>query len=173
MKFSNAIHRSSQLNIPRNRNMKLRKRQRASTFLELLISALILSGCCVVIVLLWSFNYSYTQQAADMSCGYNLARQQMEVIKETGFYNTTEYTLASPQVHYYDQNMSNVDSTPSLAKYKMTTSVVSDATKAGVTPTAPADTALRTVTITVTIYPATNPITTLAVMSTYLSRAGI
>ena len=108
-----------------------------------------------------------------MSCAYNLARQQMEVIKETGFYNTTEYTIAAPLVHYYDGSMNNVDATPANARYKVATSVVSDLTKSGVTPTAPADNALRTVTITVTLYPATTPVTTLATMATYMSRAGI
>lgn len=150
-----------------------RHRMRGTSFVEVLVSALVFAMCAIVIVLLWKFNYNMSQLATDQGVATNLARLQMEVVKETGFYNTTEYTVASPLVHYYDggQNLSDADT--ASARYKVTTTVISDLTKSGVIPKAPTDNALRTVTVSVTVFPPITGYPTLALMTTYLSRAGI
>ena len=76
----------------------------------------------------------------------------------------------APLVHYYDINTVNKDSAPTTARYKVTTTVVSDSVVNGSSPTAPSPNALRLVTTTVTLASSGATLTTL---TTYLVRNGI
>lgn len=118
--------------------------------IEALVASLIMSTCVAAIVSAFSFSSNMTSLAADTGVAYNLARQTMEAVKQTGFANTAEASVASPTATYYDGSMNSVASA-SLARYKVTLSVVSSATIAGSNPVKPATTALRTVTIIVTL----------------------
>ena len=153
-----------------SRMAKSPRSHRGSTFFEVLIAALILGIGLAATVSLWSFSYRITGQASDKSQGYSLARQTMEQIRETGFFNTPEADIASPNIHYFDGTCTNVDSTPTKAKYKVTSSVVSDLLVSGVSPAKPANGALRTVTVNVTL---AADGTSVYSTSTYLARAGI
>jgi Tfp pilus assembly protein PilV len=147
-----------------------RARQRGTSFIEVLVAACVFASCLSAMVGMWYFSYGITSKTIDRAVAYNLERQKMETIKQTGFYNTPEYLSASPDVHYYDGNATNLDNTPTSARFKVTTTVVSDLIVTGSSPVAPADNALRTVTITVTLV---NGGTTLCQAKSYLARAGI
>jgi hypothetical protein len=131
---------------------------------------LILAACLAGITSTWYFCFSLSIQAADRAVAYSLRRMTIEAIKETGFYNTPEATAASPIVHYYDGQENNQDSSSSTARYKVTTTVVSSATVSGSSPTQPQTSAIRTVTVTVTL---NGPGTTICQTATYLTRGGI
>ncbi|MEP6756085.1 MAG: hypothetical protein ABJA67_11345 [Chthonomonadales bacterium] len=171
MPFNNPVL----MQVSRHQGLRIspRSRMRGTSFVEVLVSALVFAVCTVVIILLWKFNYNMSQLATDQGIATNLARQQMEVIKETGFYNTPEYTYATPLVHYYDGAQVLSDANTANARYKVTTTVMSDLTVTGSIPTAPAGNALRTVMVKVTVFPTITGYPTLATMSTYLARAGI
>ena len=148
----------------------LGRRRSGMTYIEILVAATICVLCLSVMIQLWAFTMFYTVQTGDNAIACNLARQTLETLKETGFSQTTEYPVASPLVHYFDINTNNMDSTPTTARYKVSTSVVSDLTQSGVTPTAPATNALRLVTITVTLVSTGATLTT---FTTYFARDGI
>jgi hypothetical protein len=134
------------------------------------VAALILAACLAAISSTWYFCFSLAVQAADRAAGYSLRRMTVEAIKETGFYNTPEAPAASPIVHYYDGQETNKDSSSSTARYKVTTTVVSNLTVANSSPVQPQTGALRTITVTVTL---TSTGTTVCQTATYLTRSGI
>ena len=136
--------------------------------IESLVASLIMAMCVGAIVSTFSFSSNMTSLAADTGVAYNLARQTMETVKQTGFTNTAEASVASPVTTYYNGSMASVASA-SLARYKVTLSVVSSATVSGSSPVQPAATALRTVTIIVTLKASG---VQLCRMDSYLSSSG-
>lgn len=152
-----------------NNRLTLRWR-RGTTLMEVLVASLIVSFCVTGLVNVWYFAVNMTVKTNDLSTSINLARQQMETIKETGFTYTSEAPATSPIVHYYDINENNVDSTPSSARYTVSTTVVSDATVSGSNPVTPTNTALRTVTVTVALKSSG---ATLYQLVSYLARSGV
>ncbi len=116
--------------------------------IEALVASLIMSTCVAAMVSTLSFSQNMTTQSIDMGVAYNLARQTMETVKQTGFANTAEASVAAPVTTYYDGNMNSVVS-GSLARYKVTLSVVSSTTVSGSSPVQPTTDALRTVTVKV------------------------
>lgn len=146
------------------------KRQRGVTFVEVLVAACILTTSLAAIISLWSFSYNMTMSTNDQVIGYNLARQTLEWIQATGFYNTVEAPASAPIVHYFDSSSTNRDSQTSQARYKVTTTVISDHTVAGSNPVQPATNALRAVTVTVTLVATGQQLYQTA---TYLARGGI
>ena len=121
-----------------------RRKQAGFTLHEVLVSALILGVCLAGIVSMWYFSFNMNHQIAELNVAYNVARQQIEEMKRTGFPNTAEASVASPTTTYYDGTGNKLGSSTG-ARYKTTMSVVSSATVAGSSPTKPADSALRTV----------------------------
>lgn len=124
--------------------------KRGFAMIEGLVAALIMATCVAAIMGTFSFSNNMTSLAMDTGVAYNLARQTIETVKETGFTNTAEITAASPSITYYNGSMASVASA-NLARYKVTLTVVSSATIAGSNPVQPATTALRTVTVIVTL----------------------
>lgn len=135
--------------------------------IEVLTAALIASTAIAAMVTTWSFCFNLVDRGVDQSEAYNVARQILENIKETGFSYTAEQV--TPAVTYYDGSGSLLNSS-SGAELKVSTTVVSDKTISGSDPVQPDPAALRTVTITVTSVRTGD---TLCQMSTYLVRAGI
>jgi len=133
--------------------------------IEVLVASLIVVSSLAAMVSTWYVSMNITELSNDQGVAYNLARQTIEQVKETGFYNTTEASTAAPTMTYYDQNENSVAS--SAAKYQVATSVVSSAYASGTTP---ADTATRTVTVVVSLKGSS---TSLCTLTTYLVRAGI
>lgn len=152
---------------------KSRGRQRKHTglsYVEVLVASAICVLCLSIMIQLWSFSILFTMQTTDNAVACDLARQTIETLKETGFSQTPEATSSSPLVHYFDVNTNNMDSNTSSARYKVSTTVVSDYTVAGSSPVTPANNALRTVTVTVTLVKTGATLTT---VTTYFARYGI
>ncbi len=149
---------------------RIRRLRRGVTLIEVLAASLVIAVCVSALVGLWSLSFAMTGDIYDQDIACTLARNTLETIRENGFYYTAEAPASTPVVHYYDGNQNNLDSKPSSARYKVTTTVVSDRTISGSNPVQPAEDALRTVTITVT--PATSG-KILYQTNTYLVRAGL
>jgi hypothetical protein len=140
------------------------------TFIEVLVASAICVLCLSVMIQLWAFSTFFTVQTTDNAVACDLARQTMETLKETGFSQTPEAPATAPLVHYFDVNTNNMDINPTTARYKVTTTVVSDTIISGSSPTTPAPNALRLVTTTVTLVSSGK---TLATITTYFARNGI
>jgi len=146
------------------------RRRAGFTFVEVMVSSAICVLCMSIMIQLWAFSTLFTVQTSDNAVACDLARQTVETLKETGFSQTPEAPSTAPLVHYYDVNTTNMDNTPNAARYKVTTTVVSDALVAGSSPATPTPNALRLVTAKVTLVSNGNVLTTL---TTYLVRNGI
>ena len=146
------------------------RRHAGMTFIEVLMASGICVVCIAIMVQLWAFTMFFTVQTTDNAVACDLARQTIETLKETGFSQTSEAPASAPLVHYYDVNTNNKDANPTAARYKVSTTVVSDLVQSGVSPTAPASNALRLVTTTVTLISTGATLTTL---TTYFARDGI
>ncbi len=144
--------------------------RRALSYTEVLVASCICVFCLAVMVQLFSVTSSISTRGVDNTQAFNLQRQTLEQVIETGFTNTPEATVNSPTTHYYGLNSTNMDSTPSSARYRVTTSVVSSATISGSNPVQPAVTATRLVTVTVYLLPAGSQ---LCSANTYLIRGGV
>jgi uncharacterized protein (TIGR02598 family) len=153
-----------------NMRRRLPRRRRGDTLMEVLVASLIVGVCVSALVSLWSLSYMLTRDTDDQDVAYTLARQALEAVKQTGFYNTAEAPSSAPVTHYFDANQTNLDNQSSSARYKVRTTVISDKTVNGSNPVQPQDDALRTVTVTVTLVSGG---TALYQTSTYLARAGI
>jgi len=147
-----------------------RRRRPGFTFVEVMVSSAICVLCMSIMIQLWAFSTFFTVQTSDNAVACDLARQTIETLKETGFSQTPEAPSTAPLVHYYTLNTVNVDNTPSAARYKVTTTVVSDALVAGSNPATPAPNALRLVTTKVTLV-STGAV--LSTLTTYFARNGI
>jgi hypothetical protein len=143
---------------------------RALSYTEVLVASCVCVFCLSVMVQLFSVTSGISTHGVDNTQAFNLQRQTMEQVIETGFTNTPEALTTAPVTHYYGLNSVNMDSSPAAARYKVTTSVVSSATIAGSNPVQPALTATRLV--TVTVYLVANG-SQLCTASTYLIRGGL
>lgn len=146
------------------------RRCRGLSYFEVLVASSVCVFCLSVMVQLWSFSMSMSVQANDKAVAYNLARQTLEQVIETGFTNTPEATSLSPMVHYFDINLNNMDGSSASARYKVSTTVVSSSLISGSNPATPTTTALRLVTVTVIL---TTNNSTLYTVNGYLARGGI
>lgn len=150
---------------------RLRGRRRSGfSYVEVIVASAVCVLCLSIMIQLWSFSVLLTMQTTDNAVACDLARQTVEALKETGFTQTLEAPSSAPLVHYFDVQTVNLDSTPTAARFKVTTTVVSDFVVAGSNPVTPAGNALRQVTTTVTLVSTGVTLTTL---TTYLSREGI
>jgi hypothetical protein len=81
-----------------------------------MVASLIVGLSLAAMVSTWYVALNMTQSTNDQGVAYNLARQTVEQIKGTGFYNTPEAPAASPSIHYYDGNENNKDSNTNAAR---------------------------------------------------------
>lgn len=120
------------------------------TFIELMVAAVIMIIGLMGLINLWIFSYQVTTNTDYAGIAYNLGRQTIERTKMLGFANAPEGTFTT----YYDGDQNQVSQTSGSAVYQVTTSIVSDATQSG-SPgqigAVPASSALRTVTVTVSL----------------------
>ncbi|MCL5283866.1 MAG: prepilin-type N-terminal cleavage/methylation domain-containing protein [Armatimonadetes bacterium] len=145
------------------------RRNSGFTFIELMVAAVVMTIGLMGLINLWIFSFQVTTNTDYTGISYNLGRQAVERTKMLGFANAPEGTSTT----YYDGDQNQVGSGSGSAVYKVTTSIVSDSVQSG-SPgqpgAVPSDTALRTVTVTVTV------ISTGKVVyqtNTYLARGGI
>jgi len=151
--------------------MKIRGKRRQSeyggTFVEIMVAGVLLSIGLMGLVNVWLFSFRVTTNTDDKVIAYNLGRQAMERVKMAGFTSAAEGS--SDEYYTGDQVL-----TPSGGtwRFRVTTNIVSDQVKSGtpgVAGAVPADTALRTVTITVRLVGTAE---ILYQTTTYLVRAG-
>ena len=140
------------------------------TYVEVLVASCVCVFCLSVMIQMFSVTSSISTRGVDNTQAFNLQRQTLEQVVETGFTNTPEAQVDAPITHYFGINSTNMDSTPDSARYYVTTSVVSSATVAGSNPVQPALTAIRLVTITVFLKSTNQQLCT---TSTYLTRGGV
>ncbi len=88
-----------------NRKSKIQNR-RGFTLIEVLIAALIVGFSLASLVSLWYFSYQQVRSSDATGMAYEIARTEIEQIKETGFnYQQTTTTTSTWTVtwsHYYD-----------------------------------------------------------------------
>lgn len=147
-----------------------RRISRGLSLLEVLVAMLVVGVTAASLVSMWYFGYNVASDADDVTMAYNLARENLESIKETGFYNTAEAPASSPVIYYYDPTGASQAAGSSSRRYEVTITVVSDKTQSGSSPVQPAADALRTVTITVTRITDSS---TLCTLTSYLARNGV
>ncbi len=146
------------------------RRGRGFTLVDVMVASLVVGASVAALVSMLYFSYRIVQRSMDTGVAYNIARQLMEGIKQTGFSYTAEAAVSSPVTAYYNAAGTKLGSNTSATRYTVTTSVVSDATISGASPVQPATTALRTVIITVTLKATGEQICRL---DTYLARSGV
>ena len=119
-------------------------------------------------VSMWTFSYNLSVTLNRKSVSYNIARQSVEVIRETGFTYTTDGT----QTLYYDATGAGTSSTYSAAyPFRSVVTVTSSKYSSDIYGSqVPAISCLRTVTVAITFMP-TNQTTYQT--GTYLVRAGV
>jgi prepilin-type N-terminal cleavage/methylation domain-containing protein len=69
--------------------------QRGLTFIEILVSLVILSVAIAGLVSLWAFGFNTTQHSQDLGVAYHVARQEIERAKNISFLLLPEATWSS------------------------------------------------------------------------------
>lgn len=163
--------------LPGNRRQLEQRTRRGITYVEVLMAGLLLSIGLTGLVNLWVFSFRVSVNTDDQVIAYNLGRQGIEAVKRAGFDNATESDSSHATAVYYDGNQSVVTSNSSRRRFSVLTTVVSSAVKSGtigISGAVPADSALRTVTVTVTQIDATTGSTSvLYETKTLLAKGGI
>ena len=83
---------------------------RGFTYMEILISSLIIGICLAGMVSLWYFSYRLSQKTDQYGIAYSVGREAMERSKKLGF----QYTPTGSSSLYYDSNGGS-ESTSQLA----------------------------------------------------------
>ncbi|MCW3095377.1 MAG: hypothetical protein JWL77_995 [Chthonomonadaceae bacterium] len=151
---------------PQTRTQRLPRR--GFTFIEVLVTGLIIVVCLMAMVSMWNFCTSLTGTSSVRGVAYSVGRQAIETVRETGF----SYTPEGSTTLYYDGNGANPTASRVTAdQYQAVTSVTSNkfgTNTAGVA--VPGDRALRTVTVAVTYLPTGQVIYS---TGSYLVKAGL
>ncbi len=100
----------------------VRTTRSGTTFIEALVSVMIIMSSILAMVGLWFFSYNLTHDHGSQSFALNLARRTLEESKNVGFYGLPEGSLT----RYTDAN-GNVQGSTELpdSKFRLTISVVS------------------------------------------------
>ena len=148
--------------------IKKRRTRRGITFVELLVSALLMSIGVMGLVGTWAFSYRVTENTDNVGMAYNVGRMVLEQIKLQGF-----ATAEGTQTFHYNGNGVAVSATSPTRRFTVTSVVTSDMVTsgtAGQSGAVPSPYALRTVQINV-VMPSTGA--TVWTTQTRLVRAGI
>lgn len=147
----------------KKRNYAKLIRRRGSSYLELLVCALITSVCLCGLVSLWYFSYNLTASSDRLGTAYTVGQEAIEEAKQIGF---TNEVLGNSTI-YCDSKGATESVTPLPAdSYAVLTNITSDKMNGAVA----ASDALLTVTVTVS--DATSGILLYQTV-TYLARAGV
>ena len=145
-----------------------RRTRRGITFVELLVSALLMSIGVMGLVGTWAFSYRVTENTDNVGMAYNMGRMVLEQIKLQGF-SAPEGTLT---YNYTGNGVACAANNPNR-RFLVTSLVTSDMVTsgtAGQTGAVPDNRALRTVNVTVQLISTGANIWT---TQTRLVRAGI
>jgi len=126
-------------------NTKRNRRQSGITMVEVLVAGIVLVTSVVALIQFMYVNFALTAKANYISTGYTMARTAVEYVREQGFTNAAEGTTTV----YYDANATYPPSTSQVSSsvYSCSTLIASDQLNGST----PAPTALRKVTVTVTL----------------------
>lgn len=123
--------------------MNRRRTRRGITFVELLVSALLMSIGVMGLVGTWAFSYRVTQNTDDVGMAYNVGRMILEQIKLQGF-----SAPEGPAAYFYTGNAIGCSSSDPKCRFWVTVRVTSDMVTSGTAGSAgavPSPYALRTV----------------------------
>src|SRR5436190_13590554 len=98
-----------------------RKSERGTTYIELLVAALLMSIGLMGLVNTWFFSYRISTNTDDGGIAYSLGRYALERVKMSGFKNAAE----GDSNLYYSGNEVSVAAGSATCRYKVTTSVPS------------------------------------------------
>ena len=124
-----------------------RRTRRGITFVELLVSALLMSIGVMGLVGTWAFSYRVTENTDNVGMAYNVGRMVLEQYKLMGF-----SAPEGPANFYFDGNAQGCSSTSTSCRFWVTVQITSDLVQsgtAGVTGAVPNQYALRTLTLDV------------------------
>ena len=106
---------------------RLQKR-RGFTYIEILMSSLIVGICIAGLISIWYFSYKLSLQTDRLGIAYSIGRQSMEKAKQTGF----TYTAVGSTTFYYDKAGENESVTlRSIHSFYTTTTVTAGTAGAG------------------------------------------
>ena len=124
-----------------------RRTRRGITFVELLVSALLMSIGVMGLVGTWAFSYRVTENTDNVGMAYNVGRMVLEQYKLMGF-----SAPEGPATFYYNGDGQGVVSTNTDRRYRVDVQLTSDLVTtgtAGQTGAVPNQYALRTLSISV------------------------
>src|SRR5512138_3506424 len=127
--------------------MNGRRTRRGITFVELLVSALLMSIGVMGLGGTWAFSYRVTRNTDDIGMAYNVGRMVLEQIKLQGF-----SAPEGPKGYFYTGNAIGCTSTDPNCRFWVTSQITSDQVSSGTAGSAgavPGLYALRTVQIDV------------------------
>ena len=102
----------------------VRRANSGFSYIEVLVSVLILVMSILAMMSLWSANMSLTEKHGDSTQAYNLGRRVIEQVRLLGFYAVPE----GETVLYFDADGGQGSSTesPGIHKFRVTLNVLSD-----------------------------------------------
>jgi len=153
-----------------NTSYRRRGYRKGTTYIEVLIAALVMAISMAAIVRMWYLSYNLSTTSDLKGIAYSIGRRRIEAAREIGFYNIP---LSPATTTYYYDKTGGSESTTQQANsdYQATVTVSCDQTTTNTQgQTVVADTGLMTVTVAVSMVGGS---TTLYSTSTYLSRAGL
>lgn len=139
------------------------------SIIEVLVAGIVLSVTLTGLIGLFAFALDLTASTDEASIGYNIARRRLEEIRALGF----KYAQEGTTIRYYDLNGNNEHVNEDTSTiYQSTVTITSDrfSYNAFSNTFEPADSALRTVVVSVVLF---NTGEEVARVATYLARSGI
>jgi len=151
-----------------------RRRRRGVTYIEVMVAALILAVSLCAMASMWYFSFNMSGNTDSKGVAYAIGRHALEEVKENGF----RYAAEGTTTLYYDNSGGGESTTQQNSSfYQVTVVVTSDKLSTSDSgASVPADDALRSVVVTVTLLQAQGSMPTGTVVyttGTYLARSGV
>ena len=156
-------------------NMRVRRRRRKGvTYIEVIVASLILAISLCAMASMWYFSFNMSGNTDSKGVAYAIGRHALEEVKETGF----RYAAEGTTTLYYDSSGGSESTTKqSNSAYQVTVVVTSDKLSTSDSGSSvPADDALRSVVVTVTLLVnqgSTTSGTAVYTTGTYMARSGV
>jgi len=150
------------------------RRRRGVTYIEVLVASLILAVSLCAMASMWYFSFNMSGNTDSKGVAYAVGRHALEEVKQNGF----RYAAEGTTTLYYDNTGGSESTTQqSNSVYQVTVSVTSDKLSTSQSgQSVPADDALRTVIVTVSLLTqegSTPSGTAVYTTGTYLTRSGV
>lgn len=151
-----------------------RRRRKGVTYIEVIVASLILAISLCAMASMWYFSFNMSGNTDSKGVAYAIGRHALEEVKETGF----RYAAEGTTTLYYDNTGGSESTTQqSSSAYQVSVVVTSDKLSTSDSGSSvPADDALRSVVVTVTLLKnegSTTSGTTVYTTGTYMARSGV